>query len=53
MEGSFLSKTFSFLRSNDLVYGPAIKSYLMEKNHHLLIFYTGTATQQTFQEEWP
>ena len=31
MEGSFLSKTFSFLRSNDLVYGPAIKSYLMGK----------------------
>jgi polyhydroxyalkanoate synthase len=31
MEGSFLAKTFSFLRSNDLVYGPAIKSYLMGK----------------------
>ena len=31
MEGSFLAKTFSFLRSNDLVYGPAVKSYLMGK----------------------
>ena len=31
MEGSFLAQTFSFLRSNDLVYGPAVKSYLMGK----------------------
>ncbi len=25
----FMSRTFSFLRSNDLVYGPAIRSYMM------------------------
>ncbi len=25
----YMSKTFSFLRSNDLIYGPAIKSYMM------------------------
>ena len=26
---AFMSRTFSFLRSNDLIYAPAIKSYLM------------------------
>ena len=31
MDGDFLSQTFSFLRSNDLIYGPAVKSYLMGK----------------------
>ena len=31
MDGNFLSQTFSFLRSNDLIYGPAVKSYLMGK----------------------
>ncbi len=25
----FMSRTFSFLRSNDLIYGPAIKSYML------------------------
>lgn len=25
----FMSRTFSYLRSNDLIYGPAIKSYMM------------------------
>jgi polyhydroxyalkanoate synthase len=25
----FMSRTFSFLRSNDLIYGPAVKSYMM------------------------
>ncbi|MGB5559311.1 MAG: class I poly(R)-hydroxyalkanoic acid synthase, partial [Paracoccaceae bacterium] len=25
----FMARTFSFLRSNDLIYGPAIKSYMM------------------------
>ena len=29
MRSYFMSRTFSFLRSNDLVYGPAIKSYMM------------------------
>ena len=29
LDKSFMSRTFSFLRSNDLIYGPAIKSYMM------------------------
>jgi len=31
LESFFMSRTFSFLRANDLVYGPAIKSYMMGK----------------------
>ena len=27
----YMSRTFSYLRSNDLIYGPAIKSYMMGK----------------------
>ena len=29
LSSSIMARTFSFLRSNDLVYGPAIKSYMM------------------------
>ncbi len=29
LDSYFMSRTFSFLRSNDLIYGPAIKSYMM------------------------
>ncbi len=29
LDSFFMSRTFSFLRSNDLVYGPAIRSYMM------------------------
>ncbi len=29
LDKSFMSKTFSYLRSNDLIYAPAIKSYMM------------------------
>ena len=29
LHASFLSRTFSFLRSNDLIYAPAIRSYMM------------------------
>lgn len=29
LDGAFLAQTFSFLRSGDLVYGPAVRSYLM------------------------
>ncbi len=29
LDKSIMSRTFSFLRSNDLVYGPAIRSYMM------------------------
>jgi polyhydroxyalkanoate synthase len=29
LHSSFMSRTFSYLRANDLVYGPAIRSYMM------------------------
>ena len=29
LDSFFMSKTMSFLRSNDLVYGPAVRSYMM------------------------
>ena len=29
LHSSFMSRTFSYLRSNDLIYGPAIRSYMM------------------------
>lgn len=29
LHAMFMSRTFSFLRSNDLIYGPAIRSYMM------------------------
>jgi len=29
LDSFFMTRTFSFLRSNDLIYGPAIKSYMM------------------------
>lgn len=29
LASTFMSRTFSFLRSNDLIYGPAIRSYMM------------------------
>ncbi len=29
LDSRFMAKTFSYLRANDLVYGPAIRSYLM------------------------
>ncbi|MEM1038249.1 MAG: class I poly(R)-hydroxyalkanoic acid synthase [Pseudomonadota bacterium] len=29
MESIYMARTFSYLRSNDLIYGPAIKSYMM------------------------
>ncbi|MEL6682575.1 MAG: class I poly(R)-hydroxyalkanoic acid synthase [Pseudomonadota bacterium] len=31
LDSFFMSRAFSFLRSNDLIYGPAIKSYMMGK----------------------
>ena len=46
MEGSFLAQTFSFLRSNDLVYGPAVRSYLMGKKppRFDLLYWNGDST---------
>ncbi len=29
LDNFFMSRTFSFLRSNDLIYGPAVRSYMM------------------------
>ena len=29
LDSFFMSRTFSYLRSNDLIYGPAIRSYMM------------------------
>ena len=31
LDSFFMSRTFSYLRANDLIYGPAIKSYMMGK----------------------
>lgn len=31
LDSYYMSRTFSYLRSNDLIYGPAIKSYMMGK----------------------
>ena len=46
MDGDFLSQTFSFLRSNDLIYGPAVKSYLMGKKppRFDLLYWNGDST---------
>ncbi|SEN19827.1 polyhydroxyalkanoate synthase [Loktanella fryxellensis] len=42
----YMSRTFSFLRSNDLIYGPAIRSYMMGKAPPAfdLLFWNGDAT---------
>ena len=42
----FMTRTFSFLRSNDLIYGPAIKSYMMGEAPPAfdLLYWNGDAT---------
>ena len=42
----FMSRTFSFLRSNDLVYGPAIRSYMMGETPPTfdLLYWNGDST---------
>ncbi|MEO0829883.1 MAG: class I poly(R)-hydroxyalkanoic acid synthase [Pseudomonadota bacterium] len=42
----YMSRTFSFLRSNDLIYGPAIKSYMMGEAPPAfdLLFWNGDST---------
>lgn len=42
----FMSRTFSYLRSNDLVYGPAIRSYMMGEAPPAfdLLFWNGDST---------
>ncbi len=43
---TFMGRTFSFLRSNDLIYGPAIKSYMMGEAPPAfdLLFWNGDGT---------
>ncbi|PRY93979.1 PHA/PHB synthase family protein [Donghicola tyrosinivorans] len=42
----FMSRTFSFLRSNDLIYGPAIRSYMLGEAPPAfdLLFWNGDST---------
>ena len=46
LDSFFMSRTFSFLRSNDLVYGPAIRSYMMGENPPAfdLLYWNGDGT---------
>ena len=46
LKSYFMSRTFSFLRSNDLVYGPAIKSYMLGETPPAfdLLFWNGDGT---------
>jgi len=46
LDGAFLSQTFSFLRSGDLVYGPAVRSYLMGQKPPVLdlLYWNSDAT---------
>ena len=46
LDKSFMSRTFSYLRSNDLIYQPAIKSYMMGEAPPAfdLLFWNGDGT---------
>ena len=46
LDSFFMSRTFSFLRSNDLIYGPAIRSYMMGEKPPAfdLLFWNGDST---------
>ncbi len=46
LDSQFISRAFSYLRSNDLVYGPAVKSYLMGEAPPAfdLLFWNGDST---------
>ncbi|MFV0492863.1 MAG: class I poly(R)-hydroxyalkanoic acid synthase [Pseudorhodobacter sp.] len=46
LEKTFMTRTFSFLRSNDLIYQPAIKSYMMGEAPPAfdLLFWNGDGT---------
>ncbi len=46
LDRSFMAKTFSYLRSNDLIYQPAIKSYMMGEAPPAfdLLFWNGDGT---------
>ncbi len=46
LDSFFMSRTFSFLRSNDLIYGPAIRSYMLGEAPPAfdLLFWNGDST---------
>ena len=46
LQSFIMSRTFSFLRSNDLIYGPAIRSYMMGEKPPAfdLLFWNGDGT---------
>jgi polyhydroxyalkanoate synthase len=46
LQSFFMNRTFSYLRSNDLVYGPAIKSYMMGETPPAfdLLYWNGDGT---------
>lgn len=46
LDSFFMSRTFSFLRANDLIYGPAIRSYMMGEAPPAfdLLFWNGDST---------
>ena len=46
LDSFFMSRTFSFLRSNDLIYGPAIRSYMMGEKPPAfdLLYWNGDST---------
>ena len=46
LDSLFMSRTFSFLRANDLVYGPAVRSYMMGEAPPAfdLLFWNGDST---------
>ncbi len=46
MASTILSRTFSFMRSNDLIYGPAIRSYMMGQAPPVfdLLYWNGDST---------
>ena len=46
LDSYYMSRTFSFLRSNDLIYGPAIKSYMLGKAPPAfdLLYWNGDST---------
>ena len=46
LDSFYMARTFSFLRSNDLIYGPAIKSYMMGETPPAfdLLYWNGDST---------
>jgi len=46
LDSYYMSKTFSFLRANDLIYGPAVRSYMMGETPPAfdLLYWNGDST---------